>query len=160
MLATLALFHDGAFINSPFIVPVAGTLMILGIVLGGIWSGIRSREIESTERLAAIAKGLAPPPTPAELAIIHGRPSANYTRRRANIRLTGIILLGTAVGLICFFIVLATVLQIREVLSGAAVGLIPLAIGIAFLIDARIQTREMEDSQVSPTIAPPTDLVH
>lgn len=160
MLEALTLFHEGShFIDSPFIVPVAGCVMVLGIVLGGIWSSIRTREVESTERLAAIAKGIAPPPTPAELAIIHGRPSANYARRRANIRLTGIILLGTAVGLILFFVVLASILQVREVLSGAAVGLIPLAIGVAFLIDARIQSQEMEASYAAHPIAPPSDLV-
>jgi hypothetical protein len=31
------------------------------------------------------------------------------------------------------------------VLCGAAVGLIPLAIGFGFLIDVKIQTREMEE---------------
>ena len=148
-------FGDGLF--SPFIVPVAGCVMILGIVLGGVWSGIRNREIESTERLAAIAKGIQPPPTPAELAIMHGRPAGNLTRRRANIRLTGIVLLGSAAGLILFFIALAEVLRVREVLCGAAVGLIPLAIGIGFLVDTNIQTREIEE--VQSTAPMPNELI-
>jgi hypothetical protein len=151
--------HTDGFLDSPFIVPVAGCLMVLGIVLGGVWSGIRTREIEGQERLAAIAKGVTPPPTPAELAIIHGRPTANYARRRANIRLSGIVLLGCAAGLILFFIALATILQQRNVLCGAAVGLIPFAIGIGFLIDTRIQSREIEEAKTdSPFVPPPTDL--
>jgi hypothetical protein len=133
--------------NSPFIVPVAGCAMILGIVISGIWSGVRQREIQSRERLEAIARGVPIPPTPEELAITHGRPTADLRRRRANIRLTGVVLLGSAVGLILFFIGLAAVLQERDVLCGAAVGLIPLAIGLAFLIDTKIQTREMEELQ-------------
>ena len=137
----------GDFAFSPFIVPVAGCLMILGIVIAGIWSGVRQREIQSRERLEAIARGVPIPPTPEELAITHGRPTSDLRRRRANIRLTGVVLLATAVGLILFFIGLAAVLQERAVLCGAAVGLIPLAIGGGFLIDTKIQTREMDEVQ-------------
>ncbi len=132
--------------NSPFIVPVAGCIMILGIVVAGIWSGIRNREIQSTERLAAIAKGVPIPPTAEELALIHGKPSVDDKRRRGNIRRWGIVLLGAAVGLVAFFVMLASVLRDRDVLCGAAAGLIPFGIGIALLIDARIQTREIEET--------------
>jgi hypothetical protein len=150
-LAALALFSDNVEIaNSPFIIPVAGCIMILGIVVAGIWSGVRNREIQSTERLAAIAKGVPVPPTPEELAIMHGKPSADATRRRGNVRLAGTILVVGAFGLTAFFIVLATVLRERDVLCGAAVGLIPLGIGIALLIDARTQTREMEEAVSAP----------
>jgi hypothetical protein len=143
MLEALALY--GVEWNSPFIVPVAGCLMILGIVLGGVWSSVRNREIQSRERLEAIARGMPIPPTPEELAITHGRPTSDLRRRRANIRLAGVVLLASAVGLILFFIGLAAVLQERDVLCGAAVGLIPLAIGFGFLIDTKIQTREMDE---------------
>jgi hypothetical protein len=119
--------------------------MILGIVLGGVWSGVRNREIQSRERLEAIARGVPIPPTPEELAITHGQPTLDLRRRRANIRLAGVVLIASAVGLILFFIGLAAVLQERAVLCGAAVGLIPLAVGAGFLIDTKIQTREMDE---------------
>jgi len=135
--------------TSPFIVPVAGCAMILGIAVAGIWSGIRNREIQSHERLAAIAKGMPIPPTVEELAIMHGRPSVDAKRRYANIRLSGIILLGSAAGIILFFIALSAVLQVRPVLCGAAVGLIPLGIGIGMLLDTHIQKKEM--SELTPT---------
>jgi hypothetical protein len=130
---------------SPFIVPVAGCLMILGIVATSVWAGVRQREIQSRERLEAIARGVPIPPTPDELAITHGRPTLDLRRRRANIRLAGVVLIASAVGLILFFVGLAAVLQERDVLCGAAVGLIPLAIGCGFLIDTKIQTREMDE---------------
>ncbi len=149
-LAILAMNSNADMAFSPFIVPVAGCIMILGIVLGGIWSAIRNREIQSTERLAAIAKGVPIPPTVEELAVIHGKPSADSTRRRGTVRRWGIVLLGAAVGMVAFFIALASILHVREVLSGAAVGLIPLGIGIALLIDARIQTREIEEASFNP----------
>jgi hypothetical protein len=152
-LAALAMFSQP--MDSPFIVPVAGCIMILGIVVAGIWSGIRNREIQSTERLAAIAKGVPIPPTVEELAILHGKPSVDSTRRRGSVRRAGIVLLGAAAGLVAFFIALSSILRERDVLCGAAVGLIPLGIGIALLIDARIQTRELEEATTS---APTTSL--
>jgi len=148
--ATLALFllHDSG-LDSPFIVPVAGCLMILGIVISGVWSSNRANEMRSRERLECIARGVTPPPTVEELAILHGKPSADRVRRRANIRLSGIVLLATGVGLAIFFVALATVLQERDVLCGAAASLIPLAIGVGFLIDTKIQTREMEEASLT-----------
>ena len=136
--------------NSPFIVPVASFVMVLGIVAVGSWSNARKRELESQERLAAIAKGLVPPPTAAELALTQGRPSISLVRRRANIRLAGIVLLGAAVGIALFFIALSAILQERDVLCGAACALIPLGIGVGFLIDTRIQTREIDESTPNP----------
>jgi uncharacterized membrane protein len=140
--------------NSPFIVPVASFVMVLGIVAVGSWSNARKRELESQERLAAIAKGLVPPPTAAELALTQSRPATSLIRRRANIRLAGIILLGAAVGIALFFIALASILQERDVLCGAACALVPFGIGVGFLIDTRIQSREIEES--NPTSPNPT----
>jgi hypothetical protein len=146
VLAMLADVGDVA--RSPFIVPVAGCIMVLGIVVAGIWSSVRTREIQGQERLAAIARGVPVPPTVEELAIMHGKPAADGRRRRGNVRLGGIVLLGTAAGLILFFIALAAVLRERDVLCGAAVGLIPLGVGVGLLIDAGIQKRENPESAV------------
>lgn len=143
------MFYESPF-NSPFIVPVAGCAMVLGIVVAGAWSGLQQRRVQSEERLAAIAAGVPIPPTPEELAILHGKPTRDSKRLFGNIRLTGIILLSVAVGMILFFTVLAAILQEREVLSGAAVGLIPLAVGAGFMIDARLKAREMAEEASRP----------
>ena len=143
-------FGDAA--NSPFIVPVASFVMVLGIVAVGAWSNSRKREMESQERLAAIAKGIVLPPTPAEIAAAQGRPATSLVRRRANIRLAGIVLLGASAGIALFFIALASILQERDVLCGAACALIPFGIGVGFLIDTRIQSREIDEA----TTLPPT----
>ena len=137
--------------NSPFIVPVASFIMVLGIVAVGAWSNARKRELESQERLAAIAKGLVLPPTAAEIAATQGRPAISLVRRRANIRLAGIVLLGAAAGIALFFIALSAILNERDVLCGAACALIPFGIGVGFLIDTRIQSREIDESTPPPT---------
>ena len=149
--AMLALFLDGDLaeaLHSPFIVPVFGTMMILGIVVAGIWSGVRTREMQSQERLAAIARGLPVEPTwdeamlraatqQAPVTQAFGRPSDGAGARRA-----GIVLISVGVGLIAFFGALAAILQQRDVLCGMATGLIPLAIGVGFLVDGRLRRTE------------------
>jgi hypothetical protein len=150
-MSLLAFIHFGSNgLDSPFSVPIAGCAMIACIVVASMWSANRRRELQSQERLAAIAKGMPVPPTEEELALMHGKPSTDSTRRRGNTRRAGIVLLGCAVGLILFFITLSYVLQVREVLSGAAAALIPFGIGVGFLIDARIQSRELEESASNP----------
>jgi hypothetical protein len=61
---------------SPFIVPVAACMMVLGIVVASMWAANRSREMKSQERLAAIARGLPLAPSADELAIMHGKPTS------------------------------------------------------------------------------------
>jgi anti-sigma factor RsiW len=155
----LALALDSNLFDSPFVVPVAGCCMVLGIVVVGAWQSARTREIQAQERLAAIARGVPPPPTMAELELMHGKPVSSVVRRRANIRLTGIILLSIGGGLIAFFSVLTAILQVRAVLSGAAVGLIPVVMGIGFLVDARLQTKEVEDAAEASPYTPPSALL-
>jgi len=145
-MSLLAFIHFSNGWDSPFSVPIAGCAMVACIVVASLWSSNRQREMQSQERLAAIAKGLPVPPTEAELALMNGKPSSDSTRRRGNTRRAGIVLLGCAVGLILFFVTLSYVLQVREVLSGAAAALIPFGIGVGFLVDSRIQTRELEES--------------
>ncbi|MGA7158961.1 MAG: DUF6249 domain-containing protein [Acidobacteriaceae bacterium] len=144
----------GESVNSPFIVPVAGCLMVLGIVAVSMWASSRKREIESQERLAAIAKGITPPPTADELALTQSRPIPSAYRRRANIRLAGIVLIGASAGIVLFFIALSAILQERDVLCGAACGLVPLGIGVGFLIDTRIQSREIDEASTTNTPHP------
>jgi hypothetical protein len=143
LTAIISMSSEGDIANSPFIVPVAGCLMIAIIVVAGNWLSARKRELESQERLAAIAKGLVPPATREELEITRARPMSNSDRRYGNIRLAGIILVCGAIGITAFFCILSWVLGERDVLCGAACGLIPLGIGVGFLIDAGLQKRAL-----------------
>ena len=64
-------------------------------------------------------------------------------RSLSNARRTGIVLVSSGIGLMLFFITLCVIVQERDVLAGAAVGLIPLAIGIGFFVDYNLQKREL-----------------
>lgn len=139
----------GEIMGSPFIVPVAGTIMILGIVVVNTWSRVRTREMQSQERLAAIAKGLplpAEPPQPARLGRVRHQvdlpPGA--LNDGSNARRAGIVLVSIGISLMAFFVCLAMIIHVTEVLIPAAAGLIPAAIGVGFLVDARMRHREYE----------------
>ncbi len=61
-----------------------------------------------------------------------------------------------ALALMLFFFALTAIIGERAILSGAAAGLIPLAIGIGFFIDYNLQKRELShfglevDAELAP----------
>ena len=126
---------------SPYVVPVAGTIMVFGIVAVNKFSDFNTRRLQYEERMAAIAKGLPmpelPPAPPSETRRVDVR------TRMANVRRGGLVLVAAGIGISIFFIVLAWIVQERAVLSGAAAGIIPFFIGVGLLIDARAQAREI-----------------
>jgi hypothetical protein len=135
----------GNFIFSPFVVPVAGCMIAIVAVIGGIWLDGHKRRIRSDERIAMISRGV--PLNEIEKMLgagVEDKPSVkDPLRSLGNARRTGIVLVSVGVGLTLFFIVLSLIVQVREVLAGAAAGIIPLAIGIGFFIDYYLQKREL-----------------
>ena len=135
------------FIFSPFVIPVAALLVGAVAILSGVLSQAHSRRLKAEQRMAMVARGMKAE----DIALLLGnydddRPAPvarDPMRSLGNARRAGIVLCSTGIGLAVFFVVLALVLQVREVFSGAAVGLIPLAIGVGFFVDYGLQKREM-----------------
>jgi hypothetical protein len=135
----------GNFVFSPFIVPVAGCLVGAVAIISGIWLDGHKRRMKSEERIAMIARGV--PLADIEKMLGTGDeekpPAKDPLRSLSNARRAGIVLVSVGAGLILFGLVLTAILQIREVLTVAAAGLIPLAIGVGFFIDYNLQKREL-----------------
>ena len=120
---------------------------MVGIVaiVSGIWLDGHKRRIKSEERIAMISRGVPL----AEIERVLGPgieekpPVKDPLRSLGNARRTGIVLVSVGLGLTLFFITLSYIVQERDVLAGAAVGIIPLAIGIGFFIDYNLQKREL-----------------
>jgi hypothetical protein len=133
------------FIFSPFVIPVAGCLVAIVAIVSGIWLDGHKRRMKSEERIAMIARGV--PLAEIEKMLGAGDeekpPVKDPLRSLSNARRAGIVLVSVGAGLILFFLVLTAILQVREVLAGAAAGLIPLAIGVGFFIDYNLQKREL-----------------
>jgi Flp pilus assembly protein TadB len=139
----------GNAFGSPFIVPVAvfAWLAIMGVA--GIISQAHSRRLKADQRMAMIQRGMSAE----EIAKAvqpdgqdekeGGAKAKDPLRSLANARRAGIALVFSGVGLIGFGLLLTAILQVREVLAVAATGLIPLAIGIGFFVDYRLQQREL-----------------
>jgi hypothetical protein len=133
------------FMMSPFVVPVAGCLVGIVAIISGIWLDAQKRRFKSEERMAMLARGV--PLAEIEKMLGAGneeKPAVkDPLRSLGNARRAGIVLVSVGAGLILFFLVLTEILHVREVLSGAAAGLIPLAIGVGFFIDYNLQKREL-----------------
>jgi len=132
------------FMMSPFIVPVAGCAVGAVAIVSGIWFEAQQRRNKAEQRMAMIARGV--PIAEIERLLGSGdeeKPVRDPLRSLGNARRAGIVLVSLGVGLVLFFAALSVVVHVREVLAGAAAGLIPLAIGIGFFVDYNLQKREL-----------------
>jgi hypothetical protein len=131
--------------SSPFVVPVAGCVMILGLGVAGIYSEIRNKELRSQERIAMLNRGV--PLTDIERmmrsATDDDKRVRDPLRGLANARRTAMVLISLGIGLGIFGLLLYGILEIRPTLIVAAAGVINLCIGLGFLVDYNMQKREL-----------------
>jgi hypothetical protein len=131
--------------STPFIVPLGAFAVAIVAVIAGIWSQAHAVRVKAEQRMAMLARGMSI----AEIERLLGtkeeeqRSPKDPLRSLSNARRSGIVLVSTGTGLILFFFALTAIIGQREILSGAAAGLIPLAIGIGFFIDYHLQKREL-----------------
>jgi len=118
---------DGKFIG------LVAVIMSLSIPLGAMYAYYRVRKLRSEERLAAIARGVSIPMV-AEL-------SETARSRRA-----GILLVSAAIGWILTFGLISQVEREPETWVAAAFGIIPLAVGIGYFLDATLIRHDLHPS--------------
>jgi hypothetical protein len=94
----------------------------MGVPLGALYTYYRVRKLRSEERLAAIARGVDIPMEP-EL------------NQAARSRRAGILLVSGALGFIFTFGLIAQIQADRDIWTVAAIGIIPLAVGIGYFLD-------------------------
>lgn len=128
---------------SPFTVAVAGCLMILGLGAFGIYSEIDQRRVRSQERMTLLARGMSVEDIERLQRRIQNEGSSDPVRVMNNIRRTAMILFGCGLGIILFGLLLAAILQNRVLLIVPAAGLLPLAIGVGFFVDYKMQARDL-----------------
>jgi Flp pilus assembly protein TadB len=131
---------------SPFIVPIGAFVFCIVAIISGVIGQAHSRRIKAEQRMAMLARGMSIEQIERLLGTKEeeGKPAPkDPLRSLGNARRAGIILVSSGVGLIIFFVALTVIIGPREILSGAAVGLIPVAVGIGFFIDYHLQKREL-----------------
>lgn len=144
--------------RSGFIIPIGAFVVAIVAIVSGIWSQAQARRVKAEQRMLMLSRGMSV----TEIEKLLGsneeeaRPPRDPLRSLSNARRTGIVLVSTGIGLMLSFITLTAILHHRAVLAGAALGFVPLAIGIGFFIDYNLQKRElsrfgMEVDADSPT---------
>jgi Flp pilus assembly protein TadB len=131
--------------TSPLIIPIGAFAVAIVAIAGGLWSDAHNKRVRADQRMAMLARGMSIEDI--EKVLGKGgeeeRPPKDPLRSLSNARRTGIVLVSSGIGLMLFFFALTAILRKVEILSGAAVGLIPLAIGIGFFVDYNLQKREL-----------------
>ena len=126
-------------------IPLGAFVVAIVAVVAGIWSQAHRERVRAEQRMAMLARGMSV----VDIERLMGtkeeeqRSPKDPLRSLGNARRAGIILVSSGTGLMLFFFALTAIIGDREILSGAAVGLIPLAIGIGFFIDYNLQKREL-----------------
>lgn len=111
------------------LIGLVAVILGMGVPLGALYTYYRVRKLRSEERLAAIERGVAIPMEP-EL------------NQAARSRRAGILLVSGAIGFILAFGLIAQVQADRDIWTVAALGIIPLAVGVGYFVDWRMIHRD------------------
>lgn len=108
---------------------LVAVILSLGIPMAGMYTYFRIKKLKADERMAAIARGVTVP---------FEEPVAPAARSRKN----AILLISGAIGFMATFGVVAVLSRETDTWAAAAFGLIPLSIGIGYLLDFTLTRRE------------------
>ncbi len=123
-------------------VPLGAFLVGIVAIVSGVAGGAYKQRLKTEQRLAMLARGMSANDIEKVLSA-DGRTAKGALEGIASTRRTGIVLISTGVGIMLSFLVLAWIVGEHEVLSGGAIGLIPLSIGVGFFIDYHLQKRDL-----------------
>jgi hypothetical protein len=125
---------------SPFMIPLGAFAVAIVAIISGVVGGGYRQKLRADQRMAMVARGMSADEID---KLLSGDSKPVRDQSVASTRRTAIVLISSGVGLILFFLSLAWILTEHAVLSGGAVGLIPLAIGVGFLIDYFLLKRDL-----------------
>jgi hypothetical protein len=130
---------------SPFLIPLAALLVAIVAIVAGVMGEAHRVRMRAEQRMAMIARGMSVDDIDRLLGKRgdETKPAKDPMRGLAYIRRTAILLISSGLGLIFFFVALCWIVGEHDVLAGAAVGLIPLTIGLGFVIDYQMQKRDL-----------------
>jgi hypothetical protein len=126
-------------------IPIGAFAVAIVAIISGVVGDTQRQRLKAEQRMAMVARGMPADDIDKLLtkATVDGKPVKDPVQSLANTRRTAIVLISSGIGLALFFIVLSIIVGQRDVLAGAAVGLMPLAVGAGFLIDYRLQKRDL-----------------
>jgi hypothetical protein len=126
-------------------IPLGAFAVAIVAIISGVVGEAHRQRVKAEQRLAMVARGMSADDIDKLLGKSNndGRPARDPIQGLANARKTAIILISSGIGLVLFFLALTLILHEHDVLAGAAIGLVPISIGIGFLIDYKLQKRDL-----------------
>ena len=141
----------------PFLIPIVALLIPIVAIAGGIWSQAHRNRLIADQRMTMIARGMPLADIEAALrsAYFADIPAQvkDPMRSLGNTRRAAVVLISVGLGITLFGLLLEQIVQVREVLTVAAAGLIPLIVGIGFVVDYYLQKRELSRFGLDPVDA-------
>ncbi len=132
-----------AAVTAPFLVPLGAFAVAIAAIVSGAWRSAQARQVKAQERMAMLARGMSVADIEKLLGAKGEEEQTDPMRSLANARRAALVLISSGLGIVVFGVLLALIVRTREVFVVAALGLVPIAIGIGFWIDYRLQQREM-----------------
>lgn len=115
------------------LIGLVAVVLTCGLPVAALYTYYRVRKLRTEERLAALARGAEIPMEP-ELSQL------------ARSRRSGILLVSGGLGFMIMFAVIARVVNEPDTLVASAVGILPLAVGIGYFVDAALIHRDIKAS--------------
>jgi hypothetical protein len=130
---------------SPIMIPLGALLVAIVAIVAGVAGEANRQRLRADQRLAMVARGMSADDIDKLLGTRNddAKPVKDPMHSLARTRRIAIVLISTGVGLVLFSFALSWILGVHEVLSAGAAGLIPMAIGVGFLIDYYLQKRDL-----------------
>lgn len=113
------------------VIGLVAVVLTCGLPVAALYTYYRVRKLRTEERLAALARGTEIPMEP-ELS--------QYARSRR----AGILLVSGGLGFMIMFAVIARVVEEPRTLVAAAFGILPLAVGIGYFLDAALIHKDLK----------------
>lgn len=115
------------------LIGLVAVVLTCGLPVAALYTYYRVRKLRTEERLAALAKGAEIPMEP-ELS--------QFARSRR----AGILLVSGGLGFMIMFALIARIVEEPRTLVAAAFGILPLAVGIGYFLDAALIHRDLKAS--------------
>ncbi len=113
------------------VIGLVAVVLTCGLPVAALYTYYRVRKLRTEERLAALARGTEIPMEP-ELS--------QFARSRR----AGILLVSGGLGFMTMFAVISRIVGEPETMVAAAVGILPLAVGVGYFLDAALIHRDMK----------------
>jgi hypothetical protein len=129
----------------PYLIPLGAFAVAIVAIVSGIMSEGHKQRLRAEQRMAMVARGINADDIdkllggPGE----EDRPMRDPLRSLAHSRRAAIALISSGAGVVLFGLLLTWIVQEHDVLVVAAAGLIPVAIGVGFIVDYQLQKREL-----------------